>query len=142
MEPMNKVAAFTAILMLLALTACNSKPSLVGKWKGQVQENGQQLDSTIEFKNDGKMVAQIAISGIEAEVTSSYTATDTNYTSTVEGFKIIKLPPELESNRSLMEASMTKEKGKKVTNPYKFKDNDTLEVTFEGGFNSTWTRVK
>jgi len=139
---MNKVVATATIIAVIVLSACNTKPSLVGKWKGQIEENGQKVDSKIEFQNGGKMVAQISMSGLEAEVSSTYTSTETAYTSTVEGFKIIKLPPELESSRSMIETGMASQKGKSITNSYVFKDGDTIEVSFEGGFTSTWKRVK
>jgi len=139
---MKKVVALAAIVAILTLSACNTKPSLVGKWQGKLEQQGQTVDAAVEFKNGGKMVADVTVQGIAIQMLATYTTTETSYTTTIDEFKIITLPPAMEQARPMMEANMKGETGKSTTSNYKFIDKDTVEMSSTNGQKTTWTRVK
>lgn len=139
---MKRAIAFGCVVLALTLVGCNNKPSLVGKWNGQIDQQGQSVTATVEFKGDGKMVSDIEVQGMKMQLLGSYTVKEDSYTATIDDIKIIEMPKELEQLRPMMEQSIAKEKGKSNTTKFTFKDKDTVEMSSEQGGTSTWTRIK
>ncbi len=46
--------AFALLAPVLALAGCSHKPTIVGKWQGTVTQPSGTMNSTFEFKPDGK----------------------------------------------------------------------------------------
>ncbi|QYK53569.1 MAG: hypothetical protein KF824_01450 [Fimbriimonadaceae bacterium] len=140
---MKKVAAFVAVAAILSLSACNSKPSVVGKWTGNMAVQGATVPATVEYKTDKTFVVTVGQAGVNVEISGTYTTTDTQITTTAQNFKILgDIPANPMFTKASLEAQMAKEAGKAETSTYKFKDADTLEYTGSNGTNFTMTRVK
>ncbi len=137
---MRKLLLIGVVAISLALVGCNAKPSLVGKWKGQIESQGQVMDADIDVSAD-KMVSVFTVQGMTITGTSSYKIEGDKIITTVEDVKMsgANVPPQVQS---MLDAAVAKEKGKKSTSTLKFKDNDTVELSAPQGGNMTWTRVK
>lgn len=143
MVQMKKVIAIAAIVAVLSLSACSPKPSIVGKWTGEITLNTIPVpNATIEFKADKSFKIDATQQGVGLAVTGTYTATETELTSTLGDVKFVgELPPQLLQFKSQMDAQLAKLKGQETKLQYKLKDGDTAEVTNDGK-TVTWSRVK
>lgn len=139
---MKKFFGIGVVVLGLMMVGCNAKPSLVGKWKGQIQQQGQALDAVVEFKPDGKMVTDVTTSGISLQMTAKYTVKGDTYEAVIEDIKIIDLPKEMEMARSVIEKGIAEQKGKTETTTFKFKDADSVEMSAPTGGPTIWTRMK
>jgi len=137
---MKKAFALSFVVLGLMMVGCSAKPSLVGKWKGQVEAQGQVMDAEIEVTAD-KMISVFQAQGMTITGTSSYKMEGDKITSTVEDIKLTggNIPP---AAQAMFDAAIAKEKGKSDTSTVVFKDNDTAELTGAQGTKMTWTRVK
>ncbi|MFM9871998.1 MAG: hypothetical protein ACKVQS_00875 [Fimbriimonadaceae bacterium] len=139
---MKKIFGIGIVVLGLMMVGCNAKPSLVGKWKGKIEQQGQQLDAVVEFKPDGKMISDVTTSGIQLQMLGKYAIKAETYEATIEDVKIIELPKEMEMARPLLEKGIKEQKGKSETTTFKFKDADTVEMSAPKGGTSVWTRMK
>lgn len=122
------------------MVGCTPKPSLVGKWNGQVEAQGQVMNGEIDVSAD-KMVMTFDTQGMKMIGTSSYKIEGDKITTTLEDVKIsgANLPPQAQA---MFDAAMEKEKGKTQVGSFTFKDADTVEMSSSNGEKMTWTRVK
>lgn len=140
---MKKVTALACIVAVLALTACAPKPSLVGKWTGNMEVQGSSVPATVEYKADKTFLITVGQQGINVEISGTYTSTDTEVTSTTGDIKIVgDLPAQAAAMKPMIEAELAKQKGKVEKSTYKLTDADTVEYTSEKGTKFTMTRVK
>jgi hypothetical protein len=140
---MKKFFAIGVAVLGLMIVGCNSKPSLVGKWKGEISAQGQSMPADIEFKPDGKMITVAQFQQMTITGTASYKVDGDKMTSTMDDIKIsgLKLNP---TQQAMFDAQLAQEKGKSTTSTFVFKDADTVEVSDGSGSGAkmTWKRQK
>lgn len=124
------------------MTACNSGPSVVGKWTGTIPAQGQQLPATVEYKADKTYVVKIAQNGMEFDISGTYEIKEDQMTSTVTSVNLLKIPQEMEQMRALAEQEVKKMEGVTETGTITFEGNDKLVMKSSEGNTMNLTRVK
>lgn len=140
MIQMAKFYAFAVAAVVLFCAGCNTGPTLVGKWKGDISSQGQTMTADIEFTAAGKMLTSFQVQGMTINGTQGYTVSGDTLTTTMEDVKISggNLPPQIQQ---MVQAEVEKQKGKKETAKFKFVDGDTVELS-SNNQKMTWKRVK
>jgi len=134
--------ATTALMLGLCLTGCQAGPSLVGKWQGDVDAQGQKVPATIELKSDKTSVMSMEVVGLKMEVTGTYEIKEDKVTMTVANAQLKgDLPPQAAAMKPMIEAELKKMQGSSSTSTFKFEGNDSVTLTSDRG-SMTWTRVK
>lgn len=140
---MKPVFLLGSLICGLVLCGCSPKPSLVGKWTGEMMVMERAVPSEIEVGSDGKMSINFGQGGIGIATNYSYTSTDKALTMTLESYEMRgEVPPMVKVMVDSALKELDKSKGKPVEVGYTFTDADNLEVTYANGTKATWTRVK
>ncbi len=130
------------VTVLFALYGCAAAgPSLVGKWRSQVEVAGSKVPADIEVKADQTMTMEIETGGVRLQMISDYTIKGDKITMKVTDMKVVKLPKGQEAQKDLIEAQLSKAKGEETTNAFKFEGEDKVTLISTGA-PVTWTRVK
>lgn len=140
---MTKAVAFGIVALGLIAVGCAPKPSLVGKWTGDMTLNGTTVPGEFEFTPDGKLKMMMGQGGVGILVTASYKLEGEKLKTTLESFEMQgEVPPMVKGMVDQGLKQMEAMKGKTDEWGIVFKDADTVEATFSGGQKGNWTRVK
>lgn len=140
---MTKAVAFGIVALGLIAVGCAPKPSLVGKWTGDMTVQGQTLSGNFEFTSDGKLKMNFSQGGIGIAVNSGYKLEGDQLTTTFESAEPVgEVPAMVKAMLDQAMKQMDQQKGKPEVSTVVFKDADTIEMTGSNGQKMTWTRVK
>lgn len=140
---MTKAVAFGIVALGLIAAGCAPKPSLVGKWTGDMTLDGRIIPGEFEFTSDGKLRMMMGQGGIGIVITSTYSLDGEKLKTTLDTFEMEgEVPPTVKPMVDQALKQLESMKGKTDIWTVVFNDADTIEATFSGGQKGTWTRVK
>lgn len=130
---MKRVFVTGSILaVLVSIVGCAAGNPLVGKWTGEVANQGQAVPATIEYKPDGTFTVNVVGQGMDMSMSGTYTFKDGTLSSTTTDAKINKLPPQAEAMRPMIEEQMKKSLNQASSSKVNVKSADELEMESEG----------
>lgn len=139
----KRIAIGLSVLVCgLALTACNSGPTMVGKWQGSIPAQGQSIPATVEYKADKTFVAESSQGGAGFRVSGTYELKEDQMTTTITSATLLNVPQEMAPLKAMAEQEMKKIEGQTETATIKFNGNDEMVSTGPNGQTVTFTRIK